>query len=234
MRRLIRCSSTLTVLIALIGLMVFPQTIWAQDANVEPNAGPSGTEFAFFAEGFAPNEQVGVWINNPDGSVSDIIDADGDVLVLYANADGRADWFVIVDGPDGFYGMVARGVTSGYEVMISFELNASAVVRPPSPPEVIANVEPNIGPPGTEFAFFAEEFAPNEQVGVWINTPDGSVEPIFDEDGEVLVLYANADGRADWFVIVSEDAQPGVYEMVARGVESGFELIIPFEISAGS
>ncbi len=221
------------VLLLLVGLVAVPPAAYAQDANVEPNVGPSGTEFAFFATGFDDNEQVGVWINNPDGSISEIIDEDGDEFVVFANNEGRADWFTTVTGPDGFYGMVARGVDSGYEVVIPFQLSSGAdapVPPPPSPDVLDANVEPNAGPAGTEFAFFAEGFESGEQVGVWINAPDGSVFSVLDGDGDVLALFANDEGRADWTVTSPSDAPPGFYSMVANGLDSGYEVVIPFEI----
>ncbi len=229
----VRLSSWLVTVLLLLGFVAVPSIASAQEANVEPNVGPSGTEFAFFATGFDENEQVGVWVNNPDGSVSEIIDDDGDVFVIFANDEGRADWFITFTGPDGFYGMVARGVNSGYEIVIPFQLSSGAdapVPQPPSPDVLDANVEPNAGPAGTEFAFFAEGFEPGEQVGVWINAPDGSILSVFDENGDVLSLFANEDGRVDWSVTSPSEAPPGFYSMVATGLDSGNEVAIPFEI----
>ncbi len=223
--RTMRWFGMAAVLLVLMALVAVPKPVLAQSGNVEPNVAPPGTEFTFFADGFNPREQVGVWINNPDGSVSDIIDANGNIFGLFANSNGRADWTVLIvrDTPAGFYQMVARGVDSGVQVVIPFRVDPNA----PSP--LNHNVEPNAGPSGTEFAFFVEGFLPNEQVGVWTNNPDGSVSSIVDEDGNVLRLFANSNGRADWFVLVVDE--PGFYQMVAYGVESGRQVVIPFQLT---
>lgn len=238
----VRWFGILTLLVALMGLVALPQAVYAQESNVEPNSGPPGTEFAFFATGFEGGEQVGVWINNPDGTISEIVDENGDIFVFNANEDGRADWFVTIapDTPPGFYGMVAQGIDSGYTVTISFEVTAGAppaepppAPEPPAEVEVTYNVEPNSGPAGTKFAYFATGFESGEQVGVWLNTPDGSVDEITDANGDVFILYANDNGRADWSVVIVPDAAPGFYSMVARGVDSGVEVVIPFEVTPG-
>lgn len=223
--RTTRWFGMVAVLLALTALVAVPRPVLAQSGNVEPRVAPPGTEFAFFADGFNPRERVGVWINNPDGSVSDIIDADGNIFGLFADSNGRADWRVLIvrDTPAGFYQMVAQGVDSGVQVVIPFRIDPNA----PSP--VNFNVEPDAGPSGTEFAFFADGFLPNEQVGVWTNNPDGSVSGIVDEEGNTFALFADRNGRADWFVVVVDE--PGFYQMVAYGVESGRQVVIPFRVT---
>ncbi len=221
----VRWFGMVALVAVLMGFMGVPQAAQAQSFNVEPNVAPPGSSFDFFADGFNSVEQVGVWVNNPDGTVSDIVDVDGDVVLVFSNSDGRADWSVFIDtgSPTGFYQMVALGVDSGVQVVIPFEVRAGA------PAPVNFNVEPNAGPSGTDFAFFADGFDPIERVGVWTNNPDGTVSEIVDANGNTFVLIANDDGRVDWFVTVVD--VPGRYEMVVYGTESGRQVVIPFEIT---
>lgn len=232
-----RWLGLLAGIMMLVGLVAVPEITYAQATNVEPRVGPSGTEFAFFAEGFDGGEQVGVWINNPDGTVSEIVDENNNVFVLFANSNGRADWFTAVTGVDGFYGMVARGVESGYEVVIPFEVRAGGTqpqpqpTPPPTPPPPASgNVDPAAGRGGTEFAFAASGFSPGEAISFWINAPDGSVLSVYDQDNNFLVLSADNDGRIEWSVASPTSAPAGFYSMVAHGNNSGHEVIIPFQI----
>lgn len=202
------------------GLIGMPSLASAQEgsSNVTPGVGPAGARFAFFADGFDKNEQVGVWLNTPDGKV---MDAKVEQLNS-ANEDGRADWFwrAPTDAQLGTWQMVARGVDSEVQSVISFQIASGEL------PAQDANVTPNVGPAGARFAFFASGFDKNEEVGVWLNAPDGSV---MDADVEELDS-ANEDGRADWFWTAPTNAQPGMWQMVARGADSEVQSVISFEI----
>ncbi|MCG8350095.1 MAG: hypothetical protein MI924_20200 [Chloroflexales bacterium] len=222
--KMVRWFGMFAVVLALV-VFVAPQAAYAQSANVEPSVGPPGGGFAFAAEGFNAGEQVGVWLNNPDGAVSDIIDANGEIFVLFADDTGRADWSVFLanDAPSGFYQMVAFGVKSKVEIVIPFE------VREGAPLPVNYTVEPVAGPSGTEFVFAAGGFLPNERLGVWTNNPDGTVSDILDANGDVFMLFADDDGVAVWSVFVQDI--PGVYQMVVFGLESGVQVVIPFEVT---
>ncbi len=220
-----------TLLLAVAGFVAVPQTAQAQGATVLPSAGPPGTLFEFLADGFTPGEQVGFWINAPDGRILEVVDSDGDVLVEYASSDGGVYWNVVVSAnePDGLYTMVAQGIDSGFGWTIPFEIDAT--LPPPDPPQgVEASVVPEVGPPGTPFTFEANGFEPGEPVGVWINTPDGRVLEIINPDGDVLVLYANGDGAVSWVVTIASNEPAGLYTMVAQGTNTGSQWIIPFEI----
>jgi hypothetical protein len=88
-----------------------------------------------------------------------------------------------------------------------------------------SNVAPAAGVPGTTFAFYATGFDGNEQVGYWFNAPDGST---YSDDSDYKV-YAY-QGRADWEWKAPEDAMPGFWTAVARGVDSDVEQVIHFEV----
>jgi hypothetical protein len=220
----------------MVSLVALPQAAQAQEGvGVEPEVGPPGTEFFFYADGFEPNEQVGVWINNPDGSVSSIVSGDqGNIFLQFADSDGSVDWYTTMspDTPAGYYTMVAQGVESGVTHLIGFIIDPSAARQPgrTPPSDADAGVEPEVGPPGSSFAFFAEGFIGGEQVGIWINNPDGSVSRVLNEDGEDALVFADKDGIAAWVVTMSEGSPPGFYSMVAFGVDSGISHVIPYEI----
>jgi 5-hydroxyisourate hydrolase-like protein (transthyretin family) len=195
----------------------------AADTGVTPDVGPPGTEFAFFANGFRPERRVAFWVNYPDGS----IDANEALYAVSANDDGRADWTWTApdDAPVGQYEMVARG-ENRVEQVIPFTVGDTAETpTETAPPDAESSVVPSVGAPGTEFAFFAEDFEPNRRVAFWVNLPDGSI----DADEALYAVSANRDGRADWTWTAPDDAQPGRYEMVARGQE-GTQHVIPFEV----
>jgi 5-hydroxyisourate hydrolase-like protein (transthyretin family) len=193
------------------------------DVNVNPTFGPPGTEFDFFAEGFEPNRRVAYWVNFPDGT----IDSDESLYAVSANNDGRADWSWEAPGnaPAGQYTMVARG-QNDVEHVIPFEVRAGSGTPGAEPPAgTNAEVTPNVGSPGTEFAFFAEGFEGNRRVAYWVNLPDGTI----DSDESLYAVSANRDGRADWTWEAPGDAPAGQYTMVARG-QNGLEHVIPFEV----
>jgi hypothetical protein len=89
-----------------------------------------------------------------------------------------------------------------------------------------ANVTPAVGPPGARFAFVAFGFNANERIGVWVNTPGGEAIAITVE----RLNQADGDGRADWYWTAPADAQPGTWQLIARGLDSKVERVISFEI----
>jgi hypothetical protein len=127
----------------------------------------------------------------------------------------------------GNWQMVARGAESGIEQTIVFEIRLGAPVigdsgQPVENPET--GVNPVIGSPGTTFSFYARGFADGEQVGFWLNAPDGRVV----STGEQVTVKSNS--RADWQWVSPVDAVPGVWQMVAKGVNSNRQVVILFEI----
>jgi hypothetical protein len=216
-----------------------PQQVGAQtgapSGEVRPDVGPPGTTFAFFATGFEGGEEdgdededekeiVSVWINRPDTSTT----TDGIIELNNVTDTGRADWKWIApeDAQPGIWSAVAFGNDSGHEVVITFEIRPGAEQPAPDPERLDSNVQPNAGPGGTTFSFYATGFDGEEEIGIWLNTPDGRVL-----DAETDELYqATPSGRADWEWTAPVNAQPGMWSMVARGKESGVERVLIFEL----
>lgn len=192
----------------------------ASEASVFPASGPAGTRFSFFAAGFQSRERVAVWLNRPDGRV-EAVEVES---LRRATREGRVNWFWTAPegAPGGAYQMVARGVRSGVERTISFEVGASAAPTPE--PGARSNVYPGEGRPGTLFIFFARGYARGESVALWVNRPDGTAAAIEPERIEV------ADDRLDLSWQAPGDALPGRWELVAVGRTSGVQTVIPFTI----
>lgn len=238
--RFMKFAVLLSVLcIVLTGIIHAPVPVLAQlSSNVEPRSGHPGTTFRFFANGFRASEIVGYWVNTPDGSV-----ISDNAYTVMANEQGRADWSW--QAPQsllpGSYTMVARGTERGRQHVIGFEIGdpgAQPSVAPPSQPEPSApvmipqpegkgvewNMVPEVGGPNSRFAFFATGFRGDEKVNFWVNALDGGV--ISDASYTVLAR----DGRADWVWQAPPYISEGTYTMVAFGVKSELEWVIPFRI----
>ncbi len=222
MHRLWRMLATL--ILCVMGISLLPMAVGAQQTelpqtNVQPKTGSVGTRFFFFARGFTPAEQLAIWLNAPDGRVL-TTRVDG---LNGADRTGRADWSW--DAPSGIragdWQMVVRGVESGVERVITF-----SITYPSSVDAEGYNVQPKSGTVGTPFFFYATGFTPGERVVVWLNTPSGQAI-----DAKVNGLNnANRDGRVDWSWRSPLAAATGRWQMVARGVSSGVERVLSFEI----
>lgn len=224
MHRIISWSVGITLILTAVLMPSFSVAHADPDIAVSPASGAPGTRFAFMATGFEDNEQIGAWVNTPTGQPIAI-----DPEQLYgANDDGRADWYWTspTDAMPGIWQMIAYGVDSDVQRIITFEIVAGQPVPPTAGDPAQGDVNPRVGPAGTRFAFMATGFDDDEYVGVWVNTPAG--EPMEIEPEE---LYgANGDGRADWYWTSPDDAMPGTWQMIARGVDSDVQRVIFFEI----
>jgi hypothetical protein len=88
--------------------------------GVTPPAGPPGTSFVFFAQGFALGERVTYWATAPDGTVDSA--TAGQTIAL---TDGRAEWtwHAPASAQRGRWLMVAHGLSSGVEQVIGFDVH---------------------------------------------------------------------------------------------------------------
>lgn len=187
--------------------------------GVEPQSGGPGTTFTFYAAGFREDERVGTWLNAPDGTNIDLIP--GDVPWIQVGDTGRISWSWTVpeNAQSGTWRAMARGLASGREVMIPFDVTAPPVTTPAS------SVTPPAGPVGTTFTFSAGGFVPNEQVGTWLNAPDGS------RVDATPWIFADESGAVTWSWTVPDDVIGGNWQAVARGFDSRYQVLIGFEIT---
>lgn len=190
------------------------------DISVFPASGPAGTRFGFIASGFQSRERVAVWLNTPDAQVT-TVEAES---LRRATREGRANWFwTAPEGArTGTYQMVAHGVSSGVERVVTFTIGAEA--SPTAAPGARFNVNPGEGRPGSLFLFFARGYTKGESVALWVNRPDGRAVAVAAERIEV------AEDRLDMSWQAPLDAIPGRWEMVLLGRTSGTQTVIPFVV----
>jgi hypothetical protein len=197
--------------------------------NVEPDAGPPGTRFNFFATGFERKEHVGYWFNTPAGTV---LSNDARYQVQ-ASETGRVDWWwdAPLDAVPGTWQVVAKGKDTEIERSVFFEITPSPGGEPdPSSGAADFGVDPDVGGVRTTFAFFSLGFAPEETVSFWAIAPDG------EEIGkDSYTITANEEGRADWFWRPPDanNTDEGKWQMIAFGQSSQYTRVIPFEIQFG-
>jgi hypothetical protein len=243
MRYLRSALAVMLAALALLGAGAMPNGVAAQEPEtaVQPTQGPAGTTFSFFARGLDNNAEFAFWATAPNGEVL------GSEEYRTRSFGDRADWTWTSpgDAPSGVWAMVIQPRDKEEDddeekeenrrkaKTIQFVIGDGSAPAPapapndpaPAPSSDQGAVQPAVGAPGTQFAFFATGFDGSERVGFWVNGPDGTV--IDDSDGNTT---ANSDGRADWRYTAPGDAAPGVYTMVARGVESDVERVIVFQI----
>ncbi len=77
---------------------------------------------------------------------------------------------------------------------------------------------------GTEASIDVFGFQPNEQVGLWINTPDGSIF------GTIETLSIGPTGAANDLPLDTTGMEPGIWSLVVEGTSSGHKAIVYFLI----
>jgi hypothetical protein len=209
-------SLLLALLLLTLGLL--PASVSAQESGVAPASGRPGDTFRFFAAGFRPGEPVNYWVSAPGDIVLGNVEYE-----VRANNAGRAEWEWRVprSGQAGYWLMVGRGRDSGIERPIPFEVLPGGE---PAEESKVIDVLPKVGGPGTTFEFIGRDFDGEEDVGYWLNAPDGRIV-----SSRAYRVGAD-DGDAAWSWRAPADALRGRWQMVARGKDSNIERTIFFEI----
>jgi len=189
----------------------------AQNQSVQPSAGPAGTTFTFHIGGFDHGERVAYWLNTPIHTILAI----GDQGTHASGGRITASWTSRAGIPLGFWQFVARGVDSGTQKVVTFEVTGGGGAPAPG----ATNVVPPVGGAATTFTFFASGFTSEERVGYWLNSPAGVVLAIDDQQH-----YANSDGQFSTTWVAPSTATPGIWQLVAQGTQSGVLTVIPYEI----
>lgn len=172
---------------------------------------------------FLPNELVGVWVTQPDGTVI------GHPTQVASDAGNFESTFQFTGvHQTGKYTFTAYGLTSGYQVFAPFELRggtsvpsgwAQLRVAYPFPAQTSQN--------GNFITVAGSLFSPGEPVGIWLTLPDNSVR------GLPTQL---ADGNGDFYadLAIDERLPLGTYKLTASGVNSGRLVITQFEVTGGT
>jgi len=197
----------------------------SKNARVLPQAGQPGQDFFFTALGFNAGEQVGIWVNSPDGA---IIGA-----TFQARADSRGtlndanlSFGTGDDSPLGVWSFVAQGVDSGKQAVGYFlliggalgRLPAPAAAQPGVPPNVDARSDPAAGKAGTIFFFDAFGFRTGEEVSMLIVASDGTE---IDAGFTVKADERGGIGYAGLYFVTEPYYPLGLWRFVAKGKDSG-------------
>jgi hypothetical protein len=214
------------MLFGLLGaLLLTPTAGAAPSSTVQPQAGPPGTRFLFFTDGFAADEPISIWLNAPDGRVL----AAEDRALGHSSASGAATWTwtAPTDAPLGNWQMVGHGRSSGNEQIIPFTIGQAAPADTGGQGQPF-NVVPADGVPGTLFRFFATGFEAREFVYVSVNGPAGTLKA----PGLTVPRTADPSGRIDGSWTSPTDAALGAYQIVIQSDHSGVTRTIPVSIRA--
>jgi hypothetical protein len=242
---------------ALLALAIGPAALAQKAAapSVTPREGVPGTLFTFYAPGFKGavpaadedenlGEQIAYWINTPDGKViateplseKDEYGNTTRPLLTWANGHGEVmvRWHSPTAVLPGAYTMVLHGRSSDIETVIPFALHEAGWQT-----VLQSNVTPRAGPAGTRFHVIDTGFVDNEKVAFWINTPDGDViatETLRDKDEygnttRPLMEKANGDGVVNIYWYSPKDLEPGIYSLIAHGLDSHHQVLTYFTIN---
>ncbi len=194
--------------------------------GVQPQSGPAGTEFAFFAVGFDDKEKLGYWFHAPDGT---LYRNDKDYRIHAF--EGRVDWKWRVphNAAPGTWTAIIQGIRSKQQAVITFEVivydpQAATQAEDPISDVLDQNVSPHQGTPGTEFAFYAYGYDEREQVAYWFTSPEGDIITTPEN------IIHSRDGRVDISWKSPYDAMPGTWTATIKGRESGVQRVLYFDI----
>jgi hypothetical protein len=213
-----------------LGILIHDILVPRGNGSITPLAAPPGVAFTFTAGGFDPAEPVGVWLTRPDdGGVEAIdsrlvaLDGKGNVRVIFGT-ESQAEGVWLITG---------QGVTTGRSVTAPFKLTRDYVAPPgtPRPANRGGSVSPAEGGRRTTFQLTGSGFRANEDLQLWITSPDG----IYYLAGPVR---ADSRGRIGFNpgLLVQFGAQntPGVYGYHYRGTRSGARVDLYFTFTGAA
>jgi hypothetical protein len=205
----------------------------------------AGTTLTVGGSSFEADEYVGLWINVPSGAaipLKSLGQTDSEVVdgVVGLDKMGSADdsgnltYTFDTNGlPAGDYSLVAEGLDSGVQQVMSFS------IAPAPPAELTASGDTTVAA-GTVMNIQGTSFEANEPVGLWINIPaDATISPVSlgqdntTVDGTVVPLnamgWADSDGNLT-YSLDTTGLPSGSYSLVAHGLNSGQEETLMFTI----
>jgi len=217
----------------------------AQSLSGSATSVAAGSTIAVSGSGYGADENVSFWINVPDGttvspyslgqtntSVTDnVIPLD---TIVGADDTGAFTLNLNTTGlPAGNYSLVAHGLSTATEDVLQFTITGK-----PAPPVAAPNGTSMAA--GTLFTSNGAAYEPNEPVGLWINVPAGiavSSTSLGQTNttvvGTVIPLdamaFADANG-AFTYVLDTTGLPAGNYSVVAHGLNSKIDGVIPFTI----
>ncbi len=207
-----------------------------QSATVTPNCGSPGDTFTFSFFGFTPNEDISFWFTDPQGRVF------GTARPLAGSPSGRYDnlHFPTDSSMDfGIWALTFHGSTSTHESIAWFKLVPKAGQAQPTPgpsgdvcSQVPASqngsVTPTCGPGGTSFEFTGTGFTPNQEVRLWITTPDQAVVPssAITADGHEIQAYSDNSGTVHIGLRTGSAINKGIWALTFHQLDGHHDSIL--------
>jgi 3D (Asp-Asp-Asp) domain-containing protein len=209
---------------------------------------PAGTILSIDGSSYQADEPVGLWVNVPDGTIvsNDSLGqtdtyVDGTVIPLnkMASTDDYGAFAYALDTsglPNGNYSVVAHGLDSDVEAVLSFTIDGSM----PAIDRLKAESDTSAVAAGTVLTIRGASYQADEPVGLWINIPDGTVisndslgQTDTQIDGTVIPLNAMAfaDDTGEFTYSLNTSGLPsGNYSLVAHGLNSNMDNVLTFTI----
>jgi hypothetical protein len=196
----------------------------AQTASltVSPTVARQNTTVTLSGTGFLPAETVSIWITYPDYRVYG-------VTVIQTDEQGRfnhpylPDFLGATFTPTGRYVYTARGWQSGREAYASLEVDIAPA--PGASPAVQLTVNQSAQTQGNTFVFTGSGYRPGERIALWLRYPNNAI-------ADLGTQVADAQGRIS-LAMLSNHIPVGRYALTARGLQSGGNGIVDFEVLVG-
>jgi hypothetical protein len=168
----------------------------------------NGDSYTASASGFAAGEQVRFsWTG----------DSSGTIATKTANDRGNVSIVVSENAGAGSYTITATGLTSGRSASAPL-----SVVLNGKPYQVTLTLSKTTVADGSTYVAYGSGFAAGEQVQfTWTGPSSGTIgtEP--------------ADDRGNVSIVVSENAAPGDYTIIATGLSSGWSAAASLQVTSG-
>lgn len=191
---------------------------------VSPSAAAQNETIDIELSGFANNEDVALWLTQPDGTVVDL------GQIAKAGPGGVLENFFLPSFlPVGQHYITAKGLSSGSIAIAPFELLPGDDT--PETGDAVLVVAYDITQRSLLFVsgggFYGNSDNNGEVVSFWLTYPDGKV--LFLGDGKTAT-----DGSFDLALAIDEQFPAGKYYVSARGNESGKVAVAWFDLAEGN
>jgi len=201
------------------GPAVSPASLTVEDNTTGDQSSQQGAFVNIFGRSFIANEAVSIWITAPDGVVIPF-----PYQPLTSDIGSFSVPFIFdANHPTGRYSFTALGTYSGFQVIAPFNLTSRA-----SPTGGFAELQA-VAPSAVDgvIEVRGKLYWPYERVDVWLTLPDGAVRGLPSQ-------FANDIGEFFATFSVDERLPVGVYDITAKGADSGYLKITTFQITPGS
>lgn len=214
----IRSDTRVVIPFTVVGSAPAPSTT----VGVAPPSGAPGTSFSFNAGGFAAEEKISAYLVEPNGRGRDLVPGQDPGLVADKTGNLAWSWTAPADVASGQWKIVVEGRSSKRKVEGTFSITATTAAAP------VRSVAPSAGPPGTTFAVVVGGLRPNEQVGSWLNAPNGQ------RYDAVPYLVADPNGLVSWNWPSPANAQAGTWQAVTYGRDSKTEVVLSLTVTGSN